>query len=350
MHGNRLYIISRSEDGTKPFIPLPLETSFTFLVQILSSDVYAMSNLPFDSSGTHRYVFSNRTASVIDGKHYLYPAPPLFDATPSRYAGEFVRDAQDECHECLVDLAPGTSALGNAAQWRPVGKVAYASAEHLMRMIGPDVDAAVTPAAAEVAVSVFGFNPVNGQYDVLRLELTFSHEAAVDSQRLSLRDFLEGIYRFNVNGIDSMVFYRPQHDWYDAAGLVRIVHGDSVPATHRLLNNDGSFAHPLFSIRIAPRNVLWQYQARSGHVKNVLDSAGQITFASAGLNRFRSTLPHRLREIAYNTVAIEYNDTDPIEPSKTITIEHMEVPGFRNQGSAIQNGTTYITSQVFLNY
>jgi hypothetical protein len=201
-----------------------------------------------------------------------------------------------------------------------------------------------------VNVTVFGFNVIGGLYDIPLLELSYAHESAVDVQRLSLQGLPEGIYRLRVNGADEMLYLRPRQDWYDTVGMLHIVHGDSAPLTHRLLNNDGSFAHPLFTIRIAPLTVLWEYTAKTDRVKNVLDSAGQISFASAGSRKFRSTLPHRLREAPYDSITVEYNDTNPLDPTKTIQIEHIDVPGYRHRGIAMQNSTAYITSQVILNY
>lgn len=351
MHRNKLYVIARTDDGTMPFHPLPAASPFTFYLQVLSSDVHAMSNLPLNAADSARYLFSNRGGAQIDGKRYLYDAPPVFDAAAAWEAGQFVRDAQDECYECLVDLAPSSSSLANANHWRGVGKVAYATAEQLMRMCGSEITAEVTPAAAEVHAELFRYNPVSGQYDVSVYSASFTHEAVVEQQRLSLTGLPEDVYLLRVNGNDSMLHLRPAQDWYDAVGIVRIYPGDSVPATHRVLNGNGSFAHPLFSLRVAPLNVLWEYRARTDSVKNVHDTGTEsITFTTAGSRTFRSTLPHRLRETAYDTITIEFNDTNPVDPSKTIQIGHADVPGFRRRGTAIQNGTEYITSQVILNY
>jgi len=350
MHRNRLYLIARDDGTERPFLPIPVETPLTFRLEIDGPDLFSLSNLPLDSISPRRLLFSNRGGAVIDGLRYLHPSPPLFDASKAWTAGSFARDGSGVCHESLADHAPGTSALANPAQWRPVGKVGYAAGEHLIVMTGPQAAFTVTPPAAEVTVAIFSFNPVSGLYDIPVTAQTFTNDVAVKSQSFSFGQLPGGVYRVNVNGADTMHFYRPQQDWYDTAGFVQFVHGDSVAPTHRILNNDGTFAHPAFVIRIAPRSVLWEYRARSARVKDVLDTSGARIFGSAGPNLFRSTLPHRLQESAADGMTIEFNDTDPVDPSKTIVIENIEVPGFRHLGSATQNGTSYITSQVFLNY
>jgi hypothetical protein len=350
MHRNRFLLVARSDDTDRPYLPVPVETPLTFRLEIDAPEVFALSNLPLDSTSPRRCLFSNRGGAVIDGVRYLHPSPPLFDASKAWAAGSFARDGADVCHESLADHAPGASAIADPAQWRPVGEVGYAAAEHLIAMTGPQATLPVTPPAAEVTVGVFAFNPVSGLHDISTAVQTFTHDAAVQSQPFSFAQLPGGVYRVNVNGADTMYFHRSRQDWYDAAGFVQLVHGDSVAPSHRLLNNDGTFAHPVFAIRIAPRSVLWQYQARSTRVKSVLDGSGTRIFSPAGPNLFRSTLPHRLQETAADGMTIEFNDTEPVDPSKTIVIENIEVPGFRYLGSAVQNGTSYITSQVFLNY
>lgn len=350
MHRNRLLLVARSDDTDRPYLPVPVETPLTFRLEIDAPEVFALSNLPLDSTSPRRYLFPNRGGAVIDGVRYLHPSPPLFDASKAWAAGSFARDGSDICHESLADHAPGTSAIADPAQWRPVGEVGYAAAEHLVSMAGPQATLPVNPPVAEVTVTAFAFNPVSGLYDIPAVAQTITNDTAVQSQPFSFAQLPGGMYRVNVNGADTMYFHRPRQDWYDAAGFVQLVHGDSVSPSHRLLNNDGTFAHPVFILRIAPRSVLWQYHARSTRVKGVRDASGARVFGAAGPNLFRSTLPHRLQEAATDGMAIEFNDTEPVDPSKTIVIENIEVPGFRHLGSAVQNGTSYITSQVFLNF
>ncbi|MDT8325635.1 MAG: hypothetical protein RRA94_16085, partial [Bacteroidota bacterium] len=313
---------------------------------------YTMSNLPLDASESRRYLFSNRGGAESGGVRYLHAPQQLFDAARDYPVGSFVRDGSDECYESLADLSASTpqNQLSEAASWRSAGTVSYVAAGHLQRFTGPEVDIALQASAAVVNAAVFALNAANGLYDRVVFAQQYRHQAPVSTQRLSLRQLPEGVYRVTANGEEEMICLRPDGDWYDAIGFVRISDSASIAASHRLLNNDGSFAHPRFSIRFAPLSVLWQYRAKTERVRKVLDTSGGISFTSPETRVFRSTLPQRLRETAYDSIVIEFNDTNPVDPMKTIQIENMEVPGLRNRGSVMQNGTSYITSQVTLNY
>ncbi|MCB2206177.1 hypothetical protein KQI65_15650 [bacterium] len=351
-HGNIFYVLAPTEDDSFPFLPIPSNIDFTFRLQTLASRFYAMSNLPLDPRGRKRYLFGNRLGTELGGKAYLHPSQPLFNAASDYPVGSFVRDGADLCYESLVDLSASTpqNQLSETGSWREVGTVCYAVEENQCLFTGPEFLVDVQPAADVVTVELFALDAGTGLYDRSVFLESTRHEAPVSRQRVSLQHVPEGVYRISVNAVEEMICLRPDDDWYDAIGFVRIAEGDAIPSTHRLLHNDGTFAHPRFTIRIAPLSVLWQYRAKTERVKNVLDSSGSISFTSPESGIFRSTLPQPLRETAYGSIVIEFNDTNPVDPLKTIQIENMEVPGLRDRGSAMQNGTSYITSQVTLNY
>ncbi len=347
--GNRLFVVAPTDDGLSPRIAPAEGTEFCFMLEAGSSDFYSMSNVQFNAASGERFMFSNRGGGVADGRMYLHAQNALFNAGNAYAAGSFVRDGGGDCFEALADLAPGSS-LGNAAQWRNVGAVAYADSAAVQQVCGDNVRLEVNPPSEVVSTQVFAFNPASGLFDVLRQSTAVPYSTTVSQHVISLADLSDDIYRITVNGSERMVYHRSRPDWQQAFGVARVFTGGGEAATHRVLNPDGTFISPVFSLRIAPLSVLWQYNARTDRVQRVFDSAAAIAFTAVAPRIFRSTLPQRLREQAYQSITIEYNDTNPLDPSRKIDIPMTAVPGFRNSERVLQNGTNYFANHVILNY
>jgi hypothetical protein len=347
--GNRLFVIARTDDGATPRIAPAGGTTLTFFLEAEDAKLFSLSHLRFNAAVGERYLFSNRDAGLVDGRLYLHADNDLFDAAKSYSVGSFVRDGAGDCHEALADLAPG-SALNNPAQWRKLGKHAYADDAQLVRLCGDTVSLSVDPPSDVAAVSVFGFNAVSGEYDIDRRSEVHTHSAPVTSQSISLAGLNDELFRVSVNGTSHILYHRTKPDWQQAFGIVHVHIGGGETATHRVLQADGSFLSPVLAIRIAPASVLWQYNARTERVRRVFDAAAAIDFSNVEPRVFRSTLPQRLREQAYSGITVEYNDSNPLDPSKKIDIPMAVVPGLANSTLVEQNGTTYRANHVILNY
>jgi hypothetical protein len=347
--GNRLFVLARTDDGMAPRIAPAEGTTLTFFLEAQEAKLFALSNLRFNATAGERFLFSNRDAGLVDGRLYLHARNDLFDAAKGYTVGSFVRDGAGDCHEALVDLAPG-SALDNTAQWRKLGPFAYADQAQLVRLCGDAVSLPVDPPSDVVAVGVFGFNAVSGQYDIERRSEVYTHTAPVASQSALLAGLSDELFRVSVNGTSHTLYHRTKPDWQQAFGIVRVHIGGGESATHRVLQGDGSFLSPVFSIRIAPASVLWQYNARTERVRRVFDAAASIEFSNVEPRVFRSTLPQRLRELAYSGITVEYNDSNPLDPAKKIDIPLAAVPGPGNSALVEQSGTTYVANHVILNY
>ncbi|GAA4460500.1 hypothetical protein GCM10023189_35710 [Nibrella saemangeumensis] len=349
--GNKLYVIVRTEDDLEPFQPLPQPGLLSFYMQSGDGDFFQYSNLPLNGASGSRFYFQNTEAAVVDGIKYLHGLHPVFDNSKAYTVGQFVMSPAGECHECLVNLAPGTSSLGNAAHWHQVGKVAYVDQAHSQTFTGTVTNVPVSPAAAQVTVEVFGRNDTDLQLNQLRHSQTWVYEAPVSTQAVSFAGLPEGLYKLRINGVDHLRYYTADRLSADNIGLIQIFTNDTVPADYRLLDATGQFRSPVFTIRMAPVSPLWQYVARTGAVKKVYDeAAGGIEFEPAGRFAFRSKLPVRLQEKPYDKIALEFNSSDPLDPAQKIDIKKLSVPGYRNKRTVRKDDTDYPISEIYLNY
>ena len=351
---NKLYVLAQTPDGLKPLRDLPKPGVFSFYIQPADADFFQYSNLPLKGNSTNRYYFSNRENALADGKIYLHALNPTFDNAIAHAVGEFVRSGTGNCYECLVNLAPDASTLTNKEQWRNLGKVAYATASHHRTFTGPVMNVPVVPAAKTVTVNVFGLDESTMQLDRLQYANTWVYEAETEpvaSQQVSLAGLSAGIYRVNVNGVDHSVCYSPDNHWPGQVGLIEVFTHDTTPADYRLLDGAGQFRSPAFSIRMAAVSSLWQYVARTEGVKNIFDqTANGIEFEQVAPFTFRSKLPLRLQEKPYDKLAMDYNNSDPPDPTRKVEITKLSVPGYRNQRTTRKDNTDYLVSELYLNY
>ena len=349
--GNKLYVLAQTLDGLKPHRDLPEPGVFSFYIQPADADFFQYSNLPLKGGSANRYYFSNRENALADGKLYLHALPPAFDATIAHTVGEFVRSGTGNCYECLVNLAPNTSTLTNKEQWRNLGKVAYATALHHRTFTGPVANVPVVPVTKLVTVNVFGLDENTMQVDRLQYANTSVYEEPVASQQISLASLSAGIYRVRVNGVDHSFCYAPDNFWPGQVGLIQVFTHDAVPADYQLLDGAGQFQSPVFSIRMAAVSSLWQYIARTEGVKNIFDQTDNgIEFERVAPFTFRSKLPLRLQERPYDKLTMDYNNSDPPDPTRKVEITKLSVPGYRNQRTTRKDNTDYLVSELYLNY
>jgi hypothetical protein len=97
--------------------------------------------------------------------------------------------------------------------------------------------------------------------------------------------------------------------------------------------------------------VLWQYRARSEAVLSIQDASATIVFDKTAPFQFTSKLPVRLYQLGYKHIVLEYNNTSPPNPDKTILIENIPVPGLKNRiVRHTINNTDYLMAITNLNY
>ena len=346
---NKLYIISRTGDGLKPFTALQQETLFSFWLSQDSAEPMATANLPIAQNQI--YYFNNLNDEVVSGKRYIHARQDNFIAGNTYPLGSITVDGAGDCYESLANLAAGSS-LATVTQWRKLGKVRYASPKHRIAVSGPSVNVPVNPAAKDINYTISVFNPLTKLYDTVVLAGLMHHTGNVTSQQIDLEKVPAGSYRININGVDNDVLLRPAYDWRNCIGLVEIWHHDAAvdPAFQLLDNITGNFKKPLFTIRLAAASVIWQFVARTAKVTSVYDKTSAIETEAGGPNRFRTKLPQRLSEIPYNQFRMEYQ-SNPMDPPKKLDEEPvLPMPGLLHWQKLNKNSTDYMVSETYLNY
>jgi hypothetical protein len=344
---HELFVIVRVDDDDKPFKQIAENSLFEFYWQPIDPQFFGYTQIDFGTQ--NRFYFHNGSAHVQDAKKYLTAPPSLFASGNTFVLGQFVRNAGGTCFEAVRNLAAGSS-LANGQQWANRGAVTYADTSSLKPCYGAFPILPVAPASPNVVIEVFTHVGDGQPAGVLVHKEEMEYEAPVTEHQLSWGSFLPGLYRVVVNGTDHIIYADPAREWYNHAGLVAIGHFTHPDAAFRLLDNDGVLLSPHYTVRFAPRSAIWRYQARTDSVKVVADETSAITFDETGFAQFTSRLPVRLRQEAYRHVMLEYNNTSPPDPEKTVTIKNLPVPNGSRLGTIRQNDTDYLLATTNLHY
>ena len=344
---NKLYVIVPTHDGTHPAVPLPPQVLFEFYWQPVDARFLTYTEISL-ANGKRLYC-QNAIAAERGGKKYLHPLHSLHNAAQSYSAGSLVSDGSGHCFEALANLSGGNN-LGNASQWANRGAVAYLSADQLVTCSSGIPVLNVQPSDTAVHVDLFAFNPLTNFPDTLVRSDNFSHPAPVAAQAIDMRLFPAGLYRAVVNGTaDQFIYLDSSGAWQAEMGIISIYHHATLPAANALTGPGGELLNPAFVIRLAPPAVIWQYKARTTAVKKVEDESGLIQFDAAAPS-FTSKLPIRLQQQAYDKMVLEYNNTSPPDPMKTVVVKKLPVPAPGSYEKITKNLTNYRMATVLLNY
>lgn len=347
VHNHELLVVVK-EDGTdKPFIPLPDNALFEFYWQPIDAQFFSYTQLDIPSG--KRLYWHNHQPNTRNGIGYLHALPPAFNNANAYTAGSFVTGAAETCFEALVNLAAGSN-LGNANQWANRGQTVYADTSGLLDCKGPVAMLPVTPASHEIVLEIHshfaGGQPIG---KLLRSE-TITLEKPVTEYGINLTGMPVGLYQVVVNGNAHILYADNTRDWYHHAGIIAIGHFAHLNDTYRLIAPDGKLESPQYTVRLAPRAVIWQYQARTDAVKTVSDENNAVVFAQTGTGQFTSQLPVRLNREPYRHMVLEYNNTSPPDANKTVKIKNLPVPDGSRLGSIRQNDTDYLLAITHLHY
>lgn len=343
---NKLYVIVPTTDGTRPAVALPAAETFEFFWQPTDSQFFNYTQLPIGPG--QRYYCHNEVAAVRAGKNYLHALPAAHQPANAYSAGSMVSSASQHCFEALANVAGGNG-LDNGQQWVNRGEVAYLSASQLVNCTGSIPILPVSPAAPSVQVRVYGWKPGSNFPNTLLLNTTILHASAVQEQAIDLRGFAAGMYRILVNGQEHFCYLDPAESWQQQVGIISIYHHATLPAPYALADGTGQLLHPVYSIRLAPPQVIWQYKARTLAVKKITDEAGIFQF-DATPPLFTSQLPIRLQQVPYGKMMLEYNNTSPPDPLKTVVIKKLPAGSPMVFSGITKNSTPYLMATILLNY
>jgi hypothetical protein len=160
-----------------------------------------------------------------------------------------------------------------------------------------------------------------------------------------------GLYKVDVNGNQHKVYLADDSGWPAYTGIIEIKNFAHLNATFNLFKPDGKVNAPAYFVRFAPVCLLWQYRARSEAVLSIQDASAAIVFEQTAPFQFTSRLPVRLYQHGYKHIVLEYNNTSPPDPDKTIVVENIPVPGLKNRLLRYtKNNTDYLMSIINLNY
>lgn len=343
---NKLYVLVPTYNGTQPAVALPSAAIFEFFWS--PADAQFFNYTQYLPTQGKRYFSQNAIASIAAGTKYLHPLAALHNAGSAYSLGALVSNGAGDCFEALANLEAGNN-LANASQWTNRGPLTYITPSQMVECQGGIVTLAVAPAAAMVQVQVFGFDHATNFPQTLLLTKNFNHAAPVQQQAIDLRGLKPGLYRIMVNGVEKFCYVDEQESWQQHLGIIHIYHNNALANSYALVDAGGEMLRPQYAIRLSPPSVIWQYKAATSAVKSLSDESGSYLFDAAA-PLFTSKLPIRLQQQPYDKMMLEYNNTSPPDPLKTVLIKKLPVPKVGSFSTISKNNTTYLMATVLLHY
>lgn len=338
--GNMLYVVTRIDKDGKPVREIPVNSVFEFYIEPLDSSffIYTVADL----KESKRYFFHNAAPSALNGLKHLYGLPAAFNGTKAYNLSDTVLGPGNELFEALRNLGAGSS-LADGTAWANRGQKAYVSAESLMPFYGSFTTLPVTPVSKKVEIRKFKVYPGNVIPPVLLSEETIFYDSEVSSQHVTLEGLREGLYEIRINNISHIAYIDPANTWQSLPALSAIGNYGHLSAAFALLDNNGALLSPEYTVRFAPRPVLWQLKYRGSQLPANAEPNGSpqsVTFARPGLqpNVFLSSLPVRFQQSAYKNGILLLNNNDPPDQVK---VNHLPAPATTGLEMLRQNNTDY---------
>lgn len=343
---HELFVLIKCDENDKPLKPLDNDFQLQFYWAPADSFFYQYTNL--EISHQKRFFFSNGFANDAGG--YLYAEAPEFDDQMAYAVGSYVQGPASQTYEALANIAAGSS-LADPTQWVNRGDVNYATAAQACTIMAETWELPVQPATAVVDVKIFKISPGLADAAVPAFQHKVPYSEPVKLHRFVPNQLPAGLYRAEVNGNEQRVYKPDDSEWPAYTGIIEIKHYAHLNADYNLLKPDGKVNSPAYFIRFAPLCILWQYRARSAAVLSIQDASQAIAFEQTVPFQFTSRLPVRLYQNGYKHIVLEYNNTSPPDPDKTIVVENIPVPGLKNRiARHTKNNTDYLMSITNLNY
>jgi hypothetical protein len=343
---NELYVLIKCDGNDRPLKRLDNDFKLQFYWAPADSFFYQYTNL--NISQDKRFFYSNGFANDTGG--YLYAKPPHFDHQNEYSVGSFVQASGNDTYEALANIPIGSD-LADGTRWISRGPVNYATTAQACLVMNEIWALPVKPAAAVVDVKVYKVLPGLAEAALADFQQIVSYTKPVSEHKFITGQIPEGLYKAVINGNEYSVFKTNDSEWTAYTGIIEIMHYAHLSAAYNLIKPNDKVNAPIYCIRFAPACVLWQYRARSEAVLSIQDASATIVFDKTAPFQFTSKLPVRLYQLGYKHIVLEYNNTSPPNPDKTILIENIPVPGLKNRiVRHTINNTDYLMAITNLNY
>lgn len=328
--GNMLYVYVKTDANGKPLVPLPLNAVFEFYIEPADSAFfqYTLSAI----NGPSRYLFHNAAPLVLGGRNYLYGSAPNFDGTKAYSLNDLVTGGGNNVFEAVKNLAAGSS-LNDVQAWANRGQVAYPTGQCLIPCYGAFAMLPVSPSSKSVYVEVFKVYPNNILPKVpIRGETVF-FSSAVTYHNVNCEGFTAGLYEIRVNNVPNVVWIDPAKTWQYFPAITAVGNYGHLSPGLALVGAGGQLLSPEYTIRFAPRLVLWQLKYRGNQPPANGDSNGNpqaITFTRPGPqpNVFLTAQPVRMQQLAYKNGILLLNNNDPPDQVKVNNLPAPPNTGF----------------------
>lgn len=338
--GNILYVVVKIDNSGKPLFPIPVNSLFEFYVEPLDSDFYLYSATAIKDP--LRYLFHNAAPAVSGGLKCLGGLPPAFDNTNAYSLSDMVTGPGNEVFEALKNLGAGSS-LNNGLAWANRGQSAYATRQSLIPCFGSSASFPVAPSGTTVRVEILKVHPANVVPAIPVSNETFFFSTAVSAQQVNCEKLTPGVYEIRINNVPHTAYIDPAQTWQSFPALTMVGHYSHLASNLALTDVNGVLLSPEYTIRFAPRIVLWQLKYWGNQLPVNSDSSGSpqdIIFTRPGPqpNIFLSSLPVRMQQSAYKNGILLLNNNDPPDQLK---INHLPTPSSAGFEVFRQNDTDY---------
>jgi hypothetical protein len=296
-----------------------------------------------------RLFFSNADPLILNGTNYLHAFPEDYQADIRYGLGAMVKGPSNELFEAICNNAPGVP-LSNEAAWANRGSASFVTNNALLQMHGPFAEMPVVPAAKTVQVEIFKSFPagIKPPVQVRTNQITYKEKVSV--HQVDLSNLPVGLYEIVINTIRHTVYVDENMQWQDYPVLISIANYRNPAPPAALTDANGVLLSPEYTIRFAPRLVMWQLQFRGvslpAPVENTLPvSVLRFVKEGAAPNVFLSEKPVQLQKVSYKDGLLLLNNNDPPD---TLKINQLPSPGLMLLRTIRQNDTDYFLTTTHL--
>jgi hypothetical protein len=340
-------VVIKIDNNGKPARTIPINSVFEFYIEPVDSSFFLCTATAINNSS--RYLFHNAAPAMAGGLKYLYGLPDAFDNTKTYNLSDNVKGPGNDVFEALKNLGAGSS-LNNGLAWVNRGQTAYANSQSLIQCYGSFAQLPVSPSSKTVKVEIFKVHPENVVPAILVSAETVFFSEPVSAHSVNCEKLSPGMYEIRVNNVPHTAYFDPRQSWQSFPALTAVGHYSHLADNFALTDNNGVLLSPEYSIRFAPKSVLWQLQYRGNQLPANSDSSGSpqdITFTRPGPqpNIFLSSLPVRMQQSAYKNGILLLNNNDPPDQLK---INHLPAPATTGLEIFRQNDTDYLLTKTNL--
>jgi hypothetical protein len=240
--------------------------------------------------------------------------------------------------------------LSNEAAWANRGSASFVTNNSLLQMHGPFAEMPVVPAAKTVQVEILKAFPagIRPPVQVRTNQITYKEKVSV--HQVDLSNLPVGLYEIVINTIRHTVYVDENMQWQDYPVLISIANYRNPAPPAALTDANGVLLSPEYTIRFAPRLVMWQLQFRGVSLPAPVENTSPVSvlrFVKEGAapNVFLSEKPVRLQKASYKDGLLLLNNNDPPD---TLKINQLPSPGLMLLRTIRQNDTDYFLTTTHL--